>query len=191
MSSKESLNCNWKPVPVSARKIVLIIFSCIASVVLADQYTKYIIVQSLSLGEIIPVIDGIFNLTLTYNRGAAFGMLADLPDSTRVVLLSSITLLAVVVVLYFLVMDYYHDIVAQFALGAILGGAAGNVIDRARLGQVVDFLDFYYGSYHWPAFNIADSAICVGVAVLLFRKTAGSIAESRRKESETLPLESE
>jgi signal peptidase II len=79
---------------------------------------------------------------------------------------------------FFLTRPYYRTLSAQVALSAILGGAIGNVIDRIRLGAVVDFLDFYVGNNHWPAFNVADSAICIGVAVLLLWVKSPVVAAS-------------
>lgn len=137
------------------------------STVLLDQVSKHLILRSFQPGEIRPVIDGLFNLTLTFNRGAAFGLWSGLPPGWREAILALTILFALVVVGYFLTRPYYQNKLSQIALSVILGGACGNIIDRVRLGAVVDFLDVYYGSYHWPAFNVADSAICVGVAMLL------------------------
>ena len=123
--------------------------------------------SSFQPGEVRPVIDGLFNLTLSFNRGAAFGLWTGLSSGWREVVLASTILLALGVVGFLLTRPYYQSKLAQLALSAILGGAVGNVIDRFMYGAVVDFLDFYVGSYHWPAFNIADSAICVGVGLLL------------------------
>lgn len=139
-------------------------------VVILDQYTKYLVVANLTLHETIELVPGFFNLILTYNKGAAFGLLADLPDTIRYIALTVTTLIALSAVVYFLLRDYREDFIAQIALSFIVGGAVGNILDRVRLGMVVDFLDVYYNNYHWPAFNVADSAICLGVAVLLFRK---------------------
>lgn len=142
-------------------------------VAIADQISKMVVISNIALGERIEVIPGFFNLTLTFNPGAAFGFLANIEnDMVRHLLLSVFTLLALSVVFYFLIFDYYKDRVAQASLAMILGGAIGNIIDRIRFGSVVDFLDFYVSSYHWPVFNIADSAICVGVAILAFRRPA-------------------
>jgi signal peptidase II len=143
-------------------------------VCILDQLSKAWVLASLTEGQIVEVVPGIFNLTLAFNRGAAFGIMSDFSDQTRHLLLALTTVLALTAVMYFLYYDYLEDRVAQSALGLILGGAFGNIIDRLRLGEVVDFLDVYYGTYHWPAFNVADSAICVGVFILLFRKPARS-----------------
>ncbi|MCB0329377.1 MAG: signal peptidase II, partial [Bdellovibrionales bacterium] len=90
-----------------------------------------------------------------------------LPDGVREATLWGVSSVAVVVVLYFLFCEYYFNVWGKIALSLILGGAIGNAIDRASKGEVVDFLDFYLSQYHWPAFNVADSAICVGGGILL------------------------
>ncbi len=119
-------------------------------------------------GQPVPVFSN-FNFTLVYNPGAAFGMFSGLPDVWRRTVLIVVSLLALLVVFRFILKDAKGDLVSQLALSAILGGALGNIIDRFRFDAVVDFLDVYYGTYHWPAFNIADSAISVGVVVLVIR----------------------
>ncbi len=134
---------------------------------MCDQITKQLALTSFQPGEVRPIIDGLFNLTLSFNRGAAFGLWSGLESGWREVVLTITILLALSVVGFLLTRPYYHSRLAQIALAGILGGAIGNVIDRFVYGAVIDFLDFYLGSYHWPAFNIADSAICVGVGLLL------------------------
>jgi len=141
----------------------------LALLVLAlDQGTKAAIQSFLLPGDQRPVIPGLFSLTLTFNPGVAFGLFAGLPDAVRLAVLSVTTLLAVVAVLAFLFGEYGQTAAGRFGLGLILGGAVGNIVDRVRLGHVVDFLLVYYQEWHWPAFNVADSAICIGVGVLLF-----------------------
>jgi len=144
-----------------------------------DQLTKYLILRTFVPGEILPIIPNLFNLTLTFNLGAAFGLWSGLSDGLRQLVLASSNLLALGVVVFFMRQPGYHGRAAQAALAAILGGAVGNIIDRFTRGSVVDFLDFYIGSSHWPAFNVADSAICVGVFVLLLLPFAGSEAVAR------------
>ena len=130
------------------------------------------VLSQFRLGEIKPIIPSFFNLTLVYNPGVAFGVFSDLSDAVRIAVLTATTGIALLAIGYFLFSQYRHDIIAQAALAMITGGAIGNIIDRVRLGEVVDFLDFFIANYHWPAFNIADSAICVGVCILLFRTPA-------------------
>jgi signal peptidase II len=139
----------------------------IAGVVLVlDQVTKLIALARLVPGLPVPVIDGLFSLTLVMNPGLAFGMLATTPAAWRwvVAALSLGALAALAMVASRLLSDGRW--LTRLGIGLIFGGAVGNLIDRARFGAVVDFLDFYWRQYHWPAFNVADSAITVGVGLL-------------------------
>lgn len=160
----------------TAKALKIVLLSTL--VIVLDQVSKDMVLENLSRGEIVPVIDGLFNLTLTYNPGIAFGLFADMDPRVRGILLSITIGLALCVVCFLLFREYRDDSLAHLALGLIIGGAIGNIIDRVRFGSVVDFLDFYIGSYHWPAFNVADSAICVAVAFLLLRQFAGQSAAS-------------
>lgn len=138
----------------------------IAFIVLAlDLVTKYWVESALVFGQQIP-ITSFFNLVLTYNPGAAFSFLGDASGWQRW-FLSGIAFVACAVISYLL---YKHTENKLFcwALSLVLGGALGNLYDRITLGHVVDFLDFYIGDYHWPAFNVADSAICIGAALLIY-----------------------
>jgi signal peptidase II len=135
--------------------------------VCVDQASKLLVLRSFQPGEVRPVIDGLFNLTLTFNRGAAFGLWSWLSPGIRELVLGLTVLIAMAVVVYFLSRPYYQNVLSQSALALIMGGAIGNIMDRVRIGAVVDFLDVYYGTYHWPAFNVADSAICIGVGFLI------------------------
>ncbi len=146
---------------------IILVLVVVAATAVLDQLSKYIILQALFPGEIVPIIPGVFNLTLTFNFGAAFGLWSGLSDGLREVVLALTNLLALGVVVYFMRQPTYRSRAAQFALAGILGGAIGNIIDRFARGSVVDFIDFYLGTSHWPAFNLADSAICIGVTVLL------------------------
>ena len=141
--------------------------SIAALVVLLDQVSKYWIARQFSLYETLPVLPGFFNLTYLTNTGAAFGLLAGQPAFWRHLFFVAIavTALVIITVLYFRLRQ--ESFFYELGLGLIAGGALGNLVDRVRLGSVVDFLDFYIGSYHWPAFNVADSAITVGVSVFL------------------------
>jgi signal peptidase II len=138
-------------------------------VLILDQLTKFVALGRLSAGIPVSVIDGFFSLTLVMNPGLAFGMLSSTPTAWRwVVALLSIGALAVLSVVGARLLPAGGR-VTRLALGLIFGGAVGNLIDRARFGAVVDFLDFYWRGYHWPAFNVADSAISVGVTLLAVR----------------------
>jgi signal peptidase II len=143
-------------------------------VVVADQVTKIWVSGALRPYELVPVIDGFFNLTLAFNTGAAFSFLAQGGGWQRW-LLSGLAVVVTIVLVVWLTRLDRHERWTAAALSLVIGGAVGNLLDRLRLGHVVDFLDFYLGSWHWPAFNVADSAIVVGVAILLlasFRRPA-------------------
>ncbi len=143
-------------------------FSLVAvGILVLDQLSKLIIVRSLGLGQTIPVIPGLFNLVYVLNPGAAFGFLASLPDGVRNPFFILISVAAVVLIIVYHARHLRSQVFASLALGMILGGAIGNLIDRLRYGMVVDFLDFYLDRYHWPAFNVADSAISVGVGLMV------------------------
>jgi signal peptidase II len=109
-------------------------------------------------------ITSFFNLALTYNRGISFGLFNDGAGLNALVF--SLAAAAIIALLLFWLSRAASPLLAV-AIGLIIGGAVGNVIDRLRLGAVVDFLDFHVGTLHWPAFNLADSAICIGVAAML------------------------
>lgn len=132
----------------------------------ADQASKLYIHGSMSLYQSIPVLDGLFNITYLRNKGAAFSFLAN--ASWRIPFFITVTLVAAVVILVVLRKLRADQRLAQVALAMIFSGAIGNLIDRIRLGEVIDFLDVYWKSYHWPAFNVADSLICVGVVLVAF-----------------------
>jgi signal peptidase II len=147
-------------IPAAAAALVVLIL---------DQLTKFWALHRLPPGIPVTVIDGIFSLTLIENRGLAFGMLAGIPAGWRwLVALLSIGALAVLAIVGLRMLPGGGRL-TPLALGLIFGGAVGNLIDRGRFGAVVDFLDFYWRGYHWPAFNVADSAITVGVALLALR----------------------
>lgn len=105
-----------------------------------------------------------FNLVLTYNRGMSFGLFNN-GAGVNALLFSLVAASIVAVLVYWL--SRVDSPLLAVAIGLVIGGAIGNVVDRVRFGAVVDFLDFYLGSWHWPAFNLADSAICIGVAAML------------------------
>jgi signal peptidase II len=136
-------------------------------VVALDQITKAAILRSLQLGDSIPVLAGCFNIVFVLNPGAAFGFLATLGPGFRNPFFILISLAAVILIFVYRQRYLRENRLASVALALIMGGALGNLIDRLRYGMVVDFLDFYLGEYHWPAFNVADSAISVGVCLML------------------------
>ena len=132
-----------------------------------DQLSKALIVRHFRPGQSIPILPGFFDLTFILNPGAAFGIMAGLPAGIRHPLFVVIAIAAAVLIVVYRHRHLRHHVLASSALGLILGGAVGNLIDRLRYGMVVDFLDFYLGPYHWPAFNVADSAISTGVGLML------------------------
>lgn len=133
------------------------------AIVIADQASKWAAVEVLSAepGNRIVIIENFFALTLVYNPGAAFGLF---PGANH--LLIGLSILTVVIILVFFRTIFPEGRISRVAAGLIIGGAVGNLIDRFRFQQVVDFLDFQFRGYHWPAFNIADSAIVAGVVLL-------------------------
>ncbi|MCG8618901.1 MAG: signal peptidase II [Desulfobacterales bacterium] len=137
-------------------------------VVLVDQITKFLIIRYIALYDHIVVIDGFFNINHVLNPGGAFGLLANQSLGVRrFVFLFLSSLVALFVVWMYRKVAESHVFLA-YGLAAIFGGAVGNLIDRFRFGKVVDFLDFHIGVHHWPAFNVADSAICIGMSILIY-----------------------
>jgi len=135
--------------------------------IVIDQITKFYIDTRMSIHESIEVIGGFFNITYVRNPGSAFGFLASSSAQFRSIFYLIITLLAVGLILYYVVKTEDDDKLTPLSLSLILSGAVGNMIDRIRFGEVIDFLDVYLGSQHWPAFNVADSAISVGAVILI------------------------
>jgi signal peptidase II len=130
-----------------------------------DQWSKQAIVSSMSLYESIQ-LTSFFNLTYVHNYGAAFSFLYD-AGGWQVYFLSAVALSVSALILWWLRQTTKEQLLLPVAFAFILGGALGNVFDRLLHGYVIDFLDFYYGTYHWPAFNVADSAIFIGAALLI------------------------
>lgn len=144
-----------------------IVFILAGVILFLDQATKIWIQNTIPLWESKTVIPGLFNLVHVLNKGAAFGFLADLEGNMQTYFFIGVTGLAVVLIFHLLKTVDRQDHYLFTALGLILGGALGNLIDRIRLGMVIDFLDIYVGSHHWPAFNVADMAISTGAILLL------------------------
>lgn len=134
-----------------------------------DQITKHWIAANFYYGERQTVIPDLFDLTYVRNPGAAFSLFASGPAEIRMVFFVSTALIAVVLLLVFFRRLPSDDLLSAAAVGAILAGALGNLTDRLRVGEVIDFLDFYIGSYTWPTFNVADSCIVVGVGILILQ----------------------
>ena len=136
-------------------------------VIVLDQWTKFYINSFMSLHDSFPVIKGLFNITYVRNPGVAFGFLSSASPTLRSIFFISVTVIAIMLILYFIATSRKEGLLLTVSLSLILSGAVGNLIDRVRLGEVIDFLDVYVGSYHWPAFNVADSAISIGAVILL------------------------
>jgi len=138
----------------------------VAAVLVADQVTKAIVERAMLPHETI-ALTPFFALTYVRNTGAAFGVLAAAPPGVRLPLFFAVTIVAAAALLSFLRRTPPDRRWLVGALGAILGGALGNLVCRVRYGEVIDFLDLHWGALHWPMFNVADSAITVGVTVVL------------------------
>jgi len=156
-------------------------FGVAGAVIVLDRLTKMAVASRMDLHQSIPVIEGFAALTYVRNSGVAFGLFAGHGLAFRVPLLLGVSAFAVTLLVWFLrgIAPERHLLVA--ACGAVLGGAIGNMIDRVALGEVIDFVDLSLGAYHWPAFNVADAAITLGVALLCLdaaRKPAPSRALS-------------
>jgi signal peptidase II len=163
-------------------KKTLFFLAMAALVLLLDQMTKAWIISTLRIHESLTVIGGFFNITHVRNPGAAFGFLAGASPAFRYVFFLAVTVAAIVLILHYLRTTRIEDISLVFSLSLILAGAVGNLIDRVRFGEVVDFFDVYIGVHHWPAFNVADAAITSGAAILmiiLFRRRKERPEEKR------------
>lgn len=154
----------------------------LGAVVLLDQLTKALISGSMDLHEYVPVVDGILSLSHVRNRGAAFGVLSNAGLPHQSVLLSALSLVALVAIAVYFVRLPAAARMPRVALALVLGGAIGNLIDRVRLGYVVDFIHVFWRDHIWPDFNVADSAITVGVALLVL-----DVLRARRAETTAAP----
>ena len=137
-------------------------------IIALDQLTKMIVDHTMRLHASIPIIDGLFSLTYVRNTGAAFGIFSRTHQAFRLPFLVLVSVVAIGFILVMLRRLREQETGMITALAFILGGALGNLIDRLLHGEVIDFLDFYWANYHWPAFNLADSFITVGVTITLY-----------------------
>ena len=138
----------------------------VIAILALDRWTKVLIQTRFDLNESASVIDGFFNITYFRNTGVAFGIFSSISSPVKSLLLSAFTVLAALIVVIYSLRSPLRNRLLQVALSLILGGALGNLYDRVAYGYVVDFLEFFVRSYHWPSFNIADSAISTGVVLL-------------------------
>ncbi len=137
----------------------------VGAVLVLDQLTKYLVMKYIPWRRSVQLIRGFFDLTNVQNPGAAFGILSGDHGTWRRAFFIVVTIIALAVIAFLIRTTRERLLIASFSL--IAGGAIGNLVDRVRFGEVVDFIDWYYRSYHWPTFNIADSAISVGVGLLV------------------------
>ncbi len=134
-----------------------------------DQASKYIILKYLPINSAIEIIKGFFNIVHVRNSGIAFGLLRGNGAESISLIITIITMIITGILIIWAIRLKNRDRLLKLSLSLIIGGAIGNIIDRIRLNEVVDFLDFYIGSYHWPAFNVADSAITIGTILLAIK----------------------
>ena len=149
------------------KKNIIIFILGAAAVIVLDQITKSAITARFVLHESYPIINGLFNLVYLMNPGAAFGFLANMSETFRYVFFTGITVMVILLIIYYIVKSKPQNMLMVISLTLIFAGAVGNLIDRIRFGSVVDFLDVYIGTAHWPAFNVADSAISVGAVLMI------------------------
>jgi signal peptidase II len=136
------------------------------AVIILDTVTKWLVSGRIALHDAITVVPGFFSIVHVRNTGAAFGIGANAESQVVPLLLNSGAILVFLIVVAYAMRSPATDRTLQVGLHLILGGAIGNLVDRFRFGYVVDFLDVYVRDHHWPAFNVADSAICIGIALL-------------------------
>ena len=150
------------------RSVALSFFCSMSAIVFLDQFTKHLVKTHLLFFHSVPLIRGWLDLVYVHNTGFAFGFFDGPGNLGKTLFFTGITLASVVVIIYFLFNAIQKgDGLEGIFLGMIGGGAVGNLLDRFLVGAVVDFIDVHYKRYHWPAFNVADSAISVGVILLL------------------------
>ena len=166
--------------PAKTRAIYL---SLAALIFVLDRWTKWLVSRRLSLFDSVSVIPGFFKITHLRNTGAAFSLFADAPATWRMIMLVAFSMVALCIVVYLLAKGSHRLSLQGAALALILGGALGNLWDRVVHGWVTDFLLVYYKRWEWPAFNVADSAICVGAVLLigemLFRRDPAPEAKEK------------
>lgn len=155
-----------------------LVLSVAATVLVADQLSKWCIQRTMPLYSSIPVIDSFFHLTHVRNSGGAFSLLAGASDLIRIPFFLFASAIAIGALVYFIRQVESRERLLVFSLAGVLGGALGNLTDRVLRGQVIDFLDVHWRGYHWPAFNIADSFITVGVIILITHSVFSSHGES-------------
>ena len=147
------------------RKYWILLIICVW-IISIDQWAKYVVQQRLVLYQRVEVIHGFFNLTHVRNPGGAFGIFGGEKGGLGSWFFVVFSLVAIGSILFLFVKAREGEKTFSLSFSLVLSGAVGNLIDRLRYEEVVDFLDFYLFSYHWPAFNVADSAICIGIGLM-------------------------
>lgn len=161
----------------------LLLIVITTSVLILDQLTKLYIVSTFALYESVTVFENFLHITYILNPGAAFGIFAGRAASFRIPFFLTLSVVASVgIILFYRAVE---DRLVQVALSLILGGAIGNMIDRARLGEVIDFIDVHWYNNHWPAFNVADSAITIGVGLMILDMFLKNSNEQRATSNES------
>jgi signal peptidase II len=153
------------------------------AVLFLDQWTKGIITRTMEVHQSRTIVGDVFDLTYVRNSGAAFGLFASVDSSLKAILLNSVAVIVFLVVSAYALRSSHKSVRLQVGLALILGGAVGNLLDRVRFGYVVDFLDFSLSGHHWPAFNVADSAICIGVGLLFLDMLRNEESETPRPDA--------
>jgi signal peptidase II len=161
------------------RKYWVLSVFCVG-ILLLDQWTKYMVVQKLPLYQRVKVIQGFFNLTHVRNTGGAFGIFGGEKGGLGSILFVVISLIAIGAIVFLFLKIKENEKTFALSFSLILSGAIGNLIDRLRYGEVVDFLDFHLSTYHWPAFNVADSAICIGIGLMALELLKGDRKKSTK-----------
>ena len=161
------------------RKYWVLLIFCFG-ILLSDQVTKFMVVQKFPLYQRMEVIQGFFNFTHVRNTGGAFGIFGGEKGGIGSILFVVVSLIAVGAIVFFFVKIKENEKTLTLSFSLILSGAIGNLIDRLRYGEVVDFLDFHLSTYHWPAFNIADSAICIGIGLMALQLLKGDHKKSAK-----------
>ncbi len=150
-------------------------------VLVVDQLTKVVASSTLHLHQSKMVIPGLFSFTLVHNNGMAFGIMSGAPSALRTAMLTALSGVALLLIIYYCSTIPRSRVWLQFGLSLIMGGALGNIIDRLRLQHVVDFLDFHWQGHSWPAFNVADSCISIGMALLVLDFLLGFIRRGQAR----------
>jgi len=161
------------------KKNIIIFILGATAVIVMDQITKAAIMTKFFMHESYAIVDGFFNLVYVMNPGAAFGFLANMSETFRYFFFMGITVAVILLIIYYIVKSKPQDMIMVISLTLIFAGAVGNLIDRIRFGAVVDFLDVYIGTAHWPAFNVADSAISLGAILMIL----GMIVQRKKEKA--------